>query len=491
MAGLWYRTGYVAVTQSSKNITGTGTSWLTALNRPSKGNVFYGPDGKAYEIDYISSETELYLVDAYAGAAATGQSYKIDVRGGTVPELSRQLSEHYAYMQGIIDSLQSIVSGSGDVTLTAPDGQQVTVPALSSMLSKSGNLYGLGNVASARRNLGISAFADTLLDDTDAAGMRATLGAVNRAGDTISSLEVGYDSTFGYELSWYIGYVSDTKPGLVLLARKYVGDVCSPFGFDGKIYVIRGNTTSSNIYGTADVSVKTAHTATKILSRYRTDHLLGSYLCEVTHNGVVYIALYLPPTSTRYINVCGRYWGEKPTVIMDASSYAITNLNISDAFYHVSNKPTASDVGALATSEKEVGTFTPTAKGETTGGTFTPSGIRSGRYMRIGNRCFFSIHMSGRISGATGAFGIGGLPFAIRNASPPDSGFSVLSLFHSRLTLAATLTNINYVAAANPSAQTISIYLNTFGVPFSTSDVSRQPAGDTFEVIVSGSYEIA
>src|SRR5574343_169937 len=110
MAGLWYRTGSVAVTQSSKKITGTGTSWLTALNRPSKGNVFYGPDGKAYEIDYISSETELYLVDAYAGAAATGQSYKIDVRGGTVPELSRQLSEHYAYMQGIIDSLQSIVS---------------------------------------------------------------------------------------------------------------------------------------------------------------------------------------------------------------------------------------------------------------------------------------------------------------------------------------------------------------------------------------------
>ena len=71
MAGLWYRTGSVAVTQSSKKITGTGTSWQTALNRPSKGNVFYGPDGKAYEIDYISSETELYLVDVYTGSSAS------------------------------------------------------------------------------------------------------------------------------------------------------------------------------------------------------------------------------------------------------------------------------------------------------------------------------------------------------------------------------------------------------------------------------------
>lgn len=155
MAGLWYRTGSVAVTQSSKKITGTGTSWQTALNRPSKGNVFYGPDGKAYEIDYISSETELYLVDVYTGANASSQSYKIDVRGGTVPELSRQLSEHYAYMQGIIDALQSIVSGSGDVTITGPSGQTVTVPALANMLSKSGNLAGLTDKPTARGNLGL------------------------------------------------------------------------------------------------------------------------------------------------------------------------------------------------------------------------------------------------------------------------------------------------------------------------------------------------
>ena len=139
--------------------------------------MFYGPDGKAYEIDYVTAETEMYLVDAYVGANASAQSYKIDVRGGTVPELSRQLSEHYAYMQGIIDALQSIVSGSGDVTITGPSGQTVTVPALANMLSKSGNLEGLAAPGTALSNLGVSTFIKTLLDDADAATARATLGA--------------------------------------------------------------------------------------------------------------------------------------------------------------------------------------------------------------------------------------------------------------------------------------------------------------------------
>ena len=186
MAGLWYRTGSVAVTQSSKKITGTGTSWLTALNRPSKGNVFYGPDGKAYEIDYISSETELYLVDAYAGADSSGQSYKIDVRGGTVPELSRQLSEHYAYMQGIIDSLQSIVSGSGDVTITGPSGQTVTVPALTNMLSKSGNLAGLAAPDTALNNLGLTAVGKAVAKAIDAAAARIAIGAYPSTGGALN-----------------------------------------------------------------------------------------------------------------------------------------------------------------------------------------------------------------------------------------------------------------------------------------------------------------
>jgi len=193
MAGLWYRVGTVTVTNGSKKVTGFGSLWKTGTLKPDKGHAFYGPDGKAMEVDYVESDTVLYLVKAYSGSTASGQAYEIDItRTSTIPAFSREVSALLAHTQGQFDSWQSILTGSGDVTLTAPDGQQVTVPALSSMLSKSGNLAGLGNVATARRNLGISAFADTLLDDADAAAMRATLATPGLSvNNTLTGRQIG------------------------------------------------------------------------------------------------------------------------------------------------------------------------------------------------------------------------------------------------------------------------------------------------------------
>lgn len=181
MAGLWYRAGTVTVTTGSAKVTGFGTVWKSGANKPDKGHTFWGPDGKHYELDYVESDTVLYLVKQYAGQTASGQYYEIDTtRTSTIPALSREVSALLAYAQGQYDGWQSVLTGSGDVVLTAPDGQQVIAPSLANMLSKSGNLEGLKSASTARRNLGISVFADTLLDDTDAAGMRATLGLVKQ-----------------------------------------------------------------------------------------------------------------------------------------------------------------------------------------------------------------------------------------------------------------------------------------------------------------------
>ena len=199
MAGLWYRAGTISVTNASKKVVGSGTLFKTTTFKPDKGHAFYGPDGKPYEIDYVESDTVLYLVKAYTGATASGQSYEIDItRTSTIPALSREISGQLAYAQGQYDSWQQILTGSGNVTLVAPDGQTISVPALANMLSKSGNLAGLADKATSRRNLGISAFSDTILDDANAVAMRSTLGAAGVAATNSWSAEQKFSGDGAY-----------------------------------------------------------------------------------------------------------------------------------------------------------------------------------------------------------------------------------------------------------------------------------------------------
>lgn len=188
MAGLWQRTGTVTVTNGSKKVTGFGSQWKSTVYKPDKGHAFYGPDGKAYEIDYVESDTVLYLVLAYAGATSATQPYAIDItRTSTVPAFSRELSAQLAYAQAQYDSWQQVLTGSGTVTLTAPDGQQIQVPALSAFQPTSASLKALEGLTPAADKIAVfngptgaelitlTAFIRTLLDDVDAATALGTL----------------------------------------------------------------------------------------------------------------------------------------------------------------------------------------------------------------------------------------------------------------------------------------------------------------------------
>jgi len=73
--GIWIRTGTVALSNGSPDVTGTGTGFLAAGVQP--GYEFRDAAGVAYEVLSVTSDTLLTLTQTYAGATASGAAYTI------------------------------------------------------------------------------------------------------------------------------------------------------------------------------------------------------------------------------------------------------------------------------------------------------------------------------------------------------------------------------------------------------------------------------
>lgn len=133
----WYRTGTVSVTVNNKTITGTGTKWADAKQGIGAGQMILIPgDGSitAYEIASVDSDTKITLVNNYTGATGSGKGYAIvNTYVDSVPDFARRLAAQIAYYQTQMDGLSNLYTGTGDVTLTTPDGQTVTLPSYTKM----------------------------------------------------------------------------------------------------------------------------------------------------------------------------------------------------------------------------------------------------------------------------------------------------------------------------------------------------------------------
>lgn len=130
MAALpWYRAGTVAVTNGSKTVSGTDTLWGGSVINP--GDVLLGPDSKIYEVSSVSSNTSLTLSTPYLGATASAQSYgivRVIPTGNIASGLASDLSALMQRYNVTLDQFASMLTGSGDVSLTNADGSLLTVP---------------------------------------------------------------------------------------------------------------------------------------------------------------------------------------------------------------------------------------------------------------------------------------------------------------------------------------------------------------------------
>ena len=153
----WYKTGTVSVTQNSNAVIGAGTAFI-ANSRVGDG--FRGPDGRWYEVTNIASNTALSISPNYEGPTVAGGFYSITPVQG--------------YQKDLSDQVRAILTNYGE-KLAA--------------LGTTGNYEVLPPGKGGTGITDLSAFIQGLLNDTDAAAARSTLGAAKSgANSDITSL---------------------------------------------------------------------------------------------------------------------------------------------------------------------------------------------------------------------------------------------------------------------------------------------------------------
>lgn len=147
----WYTKGTISI--SGTTVTGTGTNWTDnkmgigpgqALLVPGSGTV------KMYEILRVDSATKITLTSS-AGTVAAGSAYAImSFYTDSVPDFARRLAAQLNYYQSQMDGWQSIMTGTGNITIEAPDGTGVTISSFKKLtddMASKVNRSELGNSA--------------------------------------------------------------------------------------------------------------------------------------------------------------------------------------------------------------------------------------------------------------------------------------------------------------------------------------------------------
>lgn len=98
----WYRVGTVSVSNGSKTVNGSGTLWVDS------GVLFPGDifvvDGVQYEIDTINNNTQLVLIDNFAGSTASGKAYQIIPIGLLPSTLALQVKQTMSDASAALDA---------------------------------------------------------------------------------------------------------------------------------------------------------------------------------------------------------------------------------------------------------------------------------------------------------------------------------------------------------------------------------------------------
>ncbi|MEG1464915.1 MAG: tail fiber domain-containing protein [Hafnia sp.] len=132
-----YTTGTITGALNATTITGTGTKWSDAKVGITNGSVLFvssnaGVDG-VYQVKRVISDTSIELAQPIY-KMFTNSKYSILVaESASTAAWANQLAATLGYYQAQMDGWQQIMTGTGDIALTAPDGTKVTIKSFTKM----------------------------------------------------------------------------------------------------------------------------------------------------------------------------------------------------------------------------------------------------------------------------------------------------------------------------------------------------------------------
>ncbi|MBZ6385549.1 MULTISPECIES: tail fiber domain-containing protein [Pantoea] len=154
--------GSISLTNNSTAITGLGTNFTSDLKANDFIVAVIGGITYTLGVQSVNSATGVTLITAYGGPTASGIAWTA-VPNGTLVGITAQVAADVAKaIRGLnLDKAnwQQIFSGTGNVTVTLPDGSQYTGPAWNTVLNKNKNLSDLADITASRTNLGLGTSA--------------------------------------------------------------------------------------------------------------------------------------------------------------------------------------------------------------------------------------------------------------------------------------------------------------------------------------------
>ncbi|CQD98379.1 putative phage tail protein [Yersinia intermedia] len=129
----WYRSGTVTSVAGTNVITGTSTQWNNPIFGIASGQMIFVPGAGQvviYEILAVDSDTKIRVTKNIALAITNSEYAIVTTVSNSMSDLARRTAVQLALYQGLLEDWQLITTGTGNVSIIAPDGSTVVIPSL-------------------------------------------------------------------------------------------------------------------------------------------------------------------------------------------------------------------------------------------------------------------------------------------------------------------------------------------------------------------------